>query len=60
MTCQRPTMPCPLTAGPRVLETAILAARVAAPVLWDAGAAMARAAVAPEPRPLTIRLPLAA
>lgn len=53
-------MPCPLTAGPRVLETAILAARVAAPVLWDAGAAMARAAVAPEPRPLTIRLPLAA
>ncbi|MEE7459926.1 hypothetical protein MFUR16E_00485 [Methylobacterium fujisawaense] len=60
MTCQRPAMPCPLTAGPRVLETTVLAARIAALVAWDAGAAMARAAAAPESHPPAIRMPLAA
>ncbi|MEE7484330.1 hypothetical protein [Methylobacterium oryzae] len=43
MTSHRPTMPRPLTAAPRMLETTILVARVAAPAAWDAGAAMARA-----------------
>lgn len=57
---QRPTIPRPLTAAPRVLETTILAAWVAAPAAWNAGAAMARAATVPEPRPPAIRLPLAA
>ncbi|MEE7469454.1 hypothetical protein MOF8_23575 [Methylobacterium oryzae] len=47
MTSHRPTMPRPLTAAPRMLETTILVARVAAPAAWDAGAAMARAAAAP-------------
>ncbi|UIN32956.1 hypothetical protein [Methylobacterium oryzae] len=53
-------MPRPLTAAPRMLETTILVARVAAPAAWDTGAAMARAAAAPERRPPTVRLPLAA
>jgi hypothetical protein len=60
MTSHRPTMPRPLTAAPPILETTILAARVAALAAWDAGAAMARAAAAPEPCPAAIRLPLAA
>lgn len=60
MTSRRPTTPRPLTAAPCILEPTVLAARVAALAAWDAGAAMARAAAAPEPRPLAIRLPLAA
>ncbi|KAA0113787.1 hypothetical protein CIW48_29425 [Methylobacterium sp. P1-11] len=60
MTSQQPTMPRPLTAAPHILETTILAARVAAPAAWDAGAAMVRAAAAPKPRPPALRLPLAA
>ena len=52
-------MPRPLTAASRILETTILAARVAAPAVQDAGAAMAWAA-APEPHPLAIRLPFTA
>ncbi|MGE8127372.1 hypothetical protein ACQKQD_10365 [Methylobacterium sp. NPDC080182] len=53
-------MPRPPTASPRILETTILAARIAALVAWDAGAAMTRAAAAPESHPPVIRMPLAA
>ncbi|WCS26399.1 hypothetical protein LOK46_06070 [Methylobacterium sp. NMS14P] len=60
MTSHRPTMPRPPTAAPCILETTILAARIAALVAWDAGAAMARAATAPESHPPVIRMPLAA
>lgn len=60
MTSHRPTMPRPPTASPHILETTILAARIAALVAWDAGAVMTRAAAAPESHPPAIRMPLAA
>lgn len=60
MISHQPTMPRPPTASPHILETTILAARIAALVAWDAGAAMARAAAAPESHPSAIWMPLAA
>ncbi|MBY0252158.1 MAG: hypothetical protein K2X54_12370 [Methylobacterium organophilum] len=60
MTSHRLTMPPPLTALPQVMATKSLAARVAVLVAWDASAAMARAAAAPELCLAAIRLPLAA
>jgi len=60
MPSPRSTMPRPLTATPRTLETTVLADRIKALTAWDAGAAMARTAKAADSDPPVIRLPLAA